>query len=325
MDVNVIPLQAEWLVPMLDLWNRELGEHFPMREELLRYNTLQDVNVYAPGSWLAHGPDGTLLGFVIAKTWQEEERGMKLGEGGGWIQALVVRSEARGRGLGSRLLALAEEALQSAGVDKVFMGRDPWHYFPGVPTALASARPWLERRGYRFLYEVHDLYASVKNEPAVRPAYSGGAQARLLECSDREEMLRFFRRCFPGRWYYEAQCYWERGGQGREFLGLLTESGEMIGFCRVNDEASPYIAQNTYWAPLVPEPLGGIGPLGVDSRYRGKGYGLALVEEGIAELQARGMKHLVIDWTELVDFYAKLGFQPWKSYDLMAKSWSEDS
>lgn len=78
----------------------------------------------------------------------------------------------------------------------------------------------------------------------------------------------------------------------------------MIGFCRVNDEASPYIAQNTYWAPLVPEPLGGIGPLGVDSRYRGKGYGLALVEEGIAELEARGMKHLVIDWTELVDFYA---------------------
>ncbi|NKI22939.1 GNAT family N-acetyltransferase, partial [Paenibacillus dendritiformis] len=81
MCMNVIPMQAEWLVPMLDLWNRELGEHFPMREELLRQNTFEDVNVYAPGSWLAHDTDGTPLGFVVAKTWQEEERGMKLGEG----------------------------------------------------------------------------------------------------------------------------------------------------------------------------------------------------------------------------------------------------
>lgn len=318
--MNVIPLEAKWLVPMCELWNRELGGLFPMREALLRQNSFQDANVYYPGSWLAQDDDGTLLGFVIAKKWQELEREMQLGEGAGWIQALVVRSDRRGEGIGSRLLALAEGSLREAGVELVYMGRDPWHYFPGVPKALSSSRPWFERRGYEFLYEVYDLLASAEEgPPPVAPSFSEGAYIKGLEPGDQEEMLRFFRRCFPGRWCYEALCYWERGGSGREFIGLFA-GREMIGFCRVNDEKSALIAQNTYWAPLFQEPLGGIGPLGVDSRYRGKGYGLALVEAGVSELKARGMRHLVIDWTELVDFYAKLGFQPWKGYDLMKKS-----
>ncbi|MDK8182422.1 GNAT family N-acetyltransferase [Paenibacillus sp. UMB4589-SE434] len=321
MIVNVIPLEAAWISQICELWNREIGNWFPLREELLRQNSFQDSNVYYPASWLAHDNDGTLIGFVIAKKWQEQEREMQLGEGAGWIQAIVVRSEARGQGIGSRLLTLAEEALQKAGVGLVYMGRDPWHYFPGVPKALSYSREWCAHKGYEQLYEVFDLYASLEADKTIDAPHFEGAYVRLLELKDQAEMLRFFRRCFPGRWYYEALSYWERGGKGREFLGLFVGQ-EMIGFCRVNDEHAPLIAQNTYWAPLFAEPLGGIGPLGVDDRYRGRGYGLALVQAGMMELGARGMKHLIIDWTELVDFYAKLGFQTWKGYDLMKKELS---
>ncbi|MDR0269134.1 GNAT family N-acetyltransferase [Paenibacillus sp.] len=315
--MNIIPLKEEWLPQMCELWNQELGGHFPMREQLMRQNSFQDENVYLEGSKLAIDENGRLLGFVIAKTWQEGRRGMRLGDGGGWIQAILVRSEARGQGIGSRLLEQAEEALRDAGAELTYIGRDPWHYIPGIPKELPDAKVWFERRGYEVLYEAFDLVNQTPD--STRQKYSDGAYARLLEEKDKNEMLRFFERCFPGRWFYEAQCYWDRGGKGREFVGLFMED-EMIGFCRVNDEQSPMIAQNTYWAPLFDSPLGGIGPLGVDNRFRGKGYGLAIVKDGVAELTSRGIDNLVIDWTGLVDFYAKLGFTVWKRYDLAKKT-----
>jgi len=318
--VNIIPLHEDWLASMCELWNRELGGFFPMREQLMRQNTFQDQNVYAAGSKLAVDDEGRLAGFVIAKIWQEQERGMKLGDGGGWIQAIVVRSDVRGQGVGSRLLEQAEQALRDAGAQLAYVGRDPWHYFPGIPHQLPDAKTWFARKGYEVLYDVYDL-VNGSGEHEGRQQYVDGAFARLLEAGDREEMLRFFKRCFPGRWLYEAETYWERGGTGREFVGLFIGS-EMIGFCRVNDDKSPLIAQNTYWAPLFDGPLGGIGPLGVDDRFRGKGYGLAIVKDGVAELASRGVKNLVIDWTGLIDFYAKLGFTVWKGYDLAKKDLS---
>ncbi|WP_145948924.1 GNAT family N-acetyltransferase [Paenibacillus sp. Y412MC10] len=317
--MKIIPMDAEWLDAMCDLWNGELGGHFPMRRELMKQNTFEDVNVYGPASGLAVDGEGRLLGFVIAKKWQEPAREMQLSDGGGWIQAIVVRRDAQGQGIGSGLLSHAENALREAGAVSASIGRDPWHYFPGVPLALPEVQSWFARRGYEYLYEVFDLVNETSDDGLERPEYRDGAFARLLVPGDREEMLRFFKRCFPGRWYYEAQCYWERGGQGREFVGLFL-GDEMIGFCRVNDGESPLIAQNTYWAPLFSEPLGGIGPLGVDDRFRGKGYGLAIVQDGVAELTARGVKHLVIDWTEYVDFYAKLGFRTWKGYNIGKKA-----
>ncbi|MEK4357245.1 GNAT family N-acetyltransferase [Paenibacillus sp. FSL M7-1455] len=315
--MNIIPLHEDWLAAMCELWNRELGGLFPMREQLMRQNTFQDQNVYAAGSKLAVDDEGRLAGFVIAKIWQEEQRSMKLGDGGGWIQAIVVRSDVRGQGVGSRLLEQAEQALRDAGAQLAYVGRDPWHYFPGIPHELPDAKTWFARKGYEVLYDVYDL-VNISGEHEGRQQYVDGAYARLLEVGDRDEMLRFFKRCFPGRWLYEAETYWERGGTGREFVGLFKD-GEMIGFCRVNDDQSPLIAQNTYWAPLFESPLGGIGPLGVDDRFRGNGYGLAIVKDGVAELASRGVKNLVIDWTGLIDFYAKLGFTVWKGYDLAKK------
>ena len=315
--MKFIPYTLEWIGAMCDLWNKELGKHFPMREQLFRQNSFDDENIFESGSWLVV-QDEKLVGFIITKKWQEE-RVMRLGKDSGWIHALVVREDVRQQGIGGQLLVQAEEALKIADCKHVFAGRDPWHYFPGVPHELPDARTWFEHRGFEAVGAAYDLYAEVKEGAYPYPQYQEGAEARLLTMKDQAEMLRFFARCFPDRWYYEAQCYWERGGQGREFIGLFA-GDEMIGFCRVNDDQSPMIAQNTYWAPLFLEPMGGIGPLGIDERYRGKGYGLAIVQHGAAELAARGMKHLVIDWTGLVDFYAKIGFKPWKGYEMMSKT-----
>lgn len=47
---------------------------------------------------------------------------------------------------------------------------------------------------------------------------------------------------------------------------------------------------------------------------RGNGYGIAIVQAAIAFLRNRDIKHIVIDWTGLVDFYRKLDYEVWKGY-----------
>ncbi|MFK4997057.1 GNAT family N-acetyltransferase [Bacillus sp. N9] len=77
----------------------------------------------------------------------------------------------------------------------------------------------------------------------------------------------------------------------------MKKNNQIIGFCRINDNASPFIAQNIYWAPLFQHDLGGIGPLGIDSNERNNGYGLAIVQAALYYLQERKIKTIVIDWT----------------------------
>jgi len=140
-----------------------------------------------------------------------------------------------------------------------------------------------------------------------------GVDIEIASIQDKEELLRFMNQVFPGRWEYETIRYFQKGGTGREFV-LLKKAGKVIGFCRINDDQSPVIYSNVYWAPLFSEPLGGIGSLGVDPVERGNGYGLAAVLAGIATLRSRGINRIAIDWTAIVDFYGKMGYQIWKEY-----------
>jgi hypothetical protein len=49
------------------------------------------------------------------------------------------------------------------------------------------------------------------------------------------------------------------------------------------------------------------------------------VKAAANELIGRGVTDIVIDWTQLVAFYEKLGFTPWKQYQSMTKQlgWNE--
>ncbi|AJY74752.1 GNAT family N-acetyltransferase [Paenibacillus beijingensis] len=302
-----------------ELWNKELGGHFPMREELLLQNSIRDVNVLQMGSRLAIDEStDRVVGFIVAKAWQEKAA-PPAPAGAGWIQVLLVDSAYRGRGIGSELLRGAEQALIKYGVTKILLGRDPWHYFPGIPKEYPVTREWFEAKGYRNDRRTESDLLNTYG-PDLRedlPAFAD-AEFRLLREGESGALLAFLRRCFPGRWEYEAVQYFERGGKGREFVVAVKE-GQIIGFCRINDAHSPFIAQNVYWAPLFADGLGGIGPLGIDSAFRGSGYGLAVVQAGIHFLRQRGIRSIVIDWTTLVSFYGKLNYRVWKSYESYSK------
>jgi len=65
--------------------------------------------------------------------------------------------------------------------------------------------------------------------------------------------------------------------------------------------------------------LGGIWPLGIDERYRGRKHGLGIVQAAVTFLRERNIEQMAIDMTPYVDFYGKLGFSVYKSCRMYAK------
>ena len=308
-------MEEKHLEGMVQLWNKELSERFPMRMRLFRQNVIEDRMWLRNGSWVVREEEtGELSGFVIAKKANMESAYYGIHPELGWIQAMLVESEKRGRGLGGILLSKAEDALREAGSKRIMLGNDlQSRIFPGIPDELEEAKLWFEKRGYQFLESVYDMLNHYRADEHVELPDVFEAELRVAVESDRDALTAFVSESFPGAWDYQVRDYWERGGTGREFV-ILEMQGAIIGFCRMNDEESPLLAQNIYWSPLFEEPLGGIGPLGIDVRFRGHQYGISIVQAAIHFLRERGMRQIVIDTTPFVDFYGKLGYKVWKGY-----------
>ncbi|MFS0863079.1 GNAT family N-acetyltransferase [Fredinandcohnia sp. 179-A 10B2 NHS] len=316
--MKFIPWDVKWLPELVKLWNLELGTDFPMREELIQQNSFQDHTVLKSASHIAINDDKMIVGFIVAKKIQKQ-MDIQLNTEVGWIQVLLVHSDFRNKGIGSALLTKAEDTLKNQGSKTIFLGRDPGHYFPGVPVKYETTKRWFEHKGYQAIGIESDLVRNFKDDE-IEPVQSiKDIQISLVKQNEQNDLLSFLHHCFPGRWEYEAAQYFENGGTGREFV-IFKKNNQIIGFCRINDSKSPIIGPNVYWSPLFHGELGGIGPLGIDSAERKNGYGLAIVKAGIAYLRGRQIDSIVIDWTGLVDFYQKLNFTIWKQYQQYSKN-----
>lgn len=81
---------------------------------------------------LAIDDQNYVVGFIVAKKWQETLN-VLMSDTTGWIQVLIVRRDQRRKGVGTALLNHAESELIQSGVERLLLGRDPWHYFPDNP------------------------------------------------------------------------------------------------------------------------------------------------------------------------------------------------
>lgn len=300
---------------IVTFWNQNIGDRFPLRKELWLQNSIHEKNVLHNAS-VAVIENGEVIGVIVSKKYQGSLPVLPTNIG--WIQCLLVSEKRRNQGIGTKLLNIAEQAFKKESLEEVRLGRDPYHYFPGIPSEDEEAIRYFQKRGYQNGSIEIDLYRDVRGAELYQLTNSAN-HFRILEKQDLPLLLSFLKRSFPGRWHYEAHEYIQVGGTGREFLGLFIE-GDLKGFCRINDSSSPMIAQNVYWSPLLDGPTGGIGPLGIDRSVRGRHFGLDIVKAAANELIERGMHHLIIDWTQLEQFYGKLLFQPWKKYQSMTKN-----
>lgn len=274
---------------LLATWNRALGADFPLRPELARQFLSVDVE---PGACALEAE-----GLVVAKRDGDAGR----------VAALVVEPGARGRGVGGRLLDHAVRGLRRAGAREVWLGGDRLHLLPGVPEPGAAA--FFRARGFELGDPVVDLRRDLAGwrPPAGLPA--------VAPAPGWEPVLAFLAAEFPDRWLWEAEEARRRGAEAGAYL-LLDAGGSVGGFAEVWGPEPPagLAPPSAHWRPLLGDRAGGLGPMGVAARLRGRGLGLGLLLAAMAHLRARGVRDMAIDWTHLVGFYAGAGFRPWKRY-----------
>lgn len=296
---------------MYQLWNDEYQQIYPISEELFLRNV---SNAYLDASYVVIDKD-SLVGFIICKIWNDDFK-IDLYDDNAWISLFLVKSSYRGQGIGSRLLENVEKEVEKLRKKRLYLGRDYLNFFPGLPVDLKNNLSWFEKRGFKRPDDTYDLI-KIKQEKVTLK--NNNITYRICTLDDKDNLIEFIKRNWPGRWTKEAVDYFNNGGTGKEYaIGL--DNNQICAFARISypTTATSLIAYSLTWRNRF-EALGGIGPLGVDSMYRKKHIGFDIVAFANNVLVDSNASEIIIDWTGLLDFYRKLGFEVFKSYLYMIK------
>jgi len=213
-------------------------------------------------------------------------------------------------GIGVDLLADVKAILRNRGVAELRFGQDSRHFFPGCPTDVVALSDFLTISGFVGTGTSVDLERDLTGHVAT-PLPDG--EFRYLTAEDYPSLDRFLRREFPGRWHYDVTHKATHDGSRPCVFGLLLD-GEVQGFALLQGEGCEIPIGGAVWYASLWESWGSLGPIGVAKHLRGQGFGGALLDHALAQLAADGAKQTIIDWTNLVDFYGKFGFEVTRTY-----------
>lgn len=305
--------QYDKVEQIYQIWNAEYGNIFPISAELFNRNI---ENVYMKASYVAID-DGKLIGFVIGKVWHDVYEIKGYNEIG-WISLIYVTPKYRKLGIGTSLLNASIDALKDYGVSIINIGKDYNNFFPGLPIDLIKYQTWFQNRGFEYTYQTHDLIS--RNNKNKLKIVNNNYKFISAKDFDKNLVIKFIEKNWPGRWTKEAIDYYANGGNGNEYLICLNDKNEICAFSKVCFPTTfvKHISNSHTWRARF-EALGGIGPLGVAPSYRGNHLGYDIVAAAVNSLIDAGVTEIIIDWTGLLDFYRKLGFEVWKSYSYLFK------
>ncbi len=304
------------LLNIMELWNQEVGFIFPFYKELLLQKIFECPFFVKECSYAVYDQN-KFIGFIIAKVYDNNEIMSKY-IGSGWISLFYVARKYRKKGIGGKLLELAEKSLKDYGVKKVLIGSDYNNFFPGVPCDFYNlTERFLEKRGYISGGPTYDVMKSMKNYEIFSIPKSN-FEIRYAEPSDKKAVLDFFEKNFYGRWYYEAKEFFEESFVKNSYL-LAFDKDVVVGFLRCNKDTDLKISYNINWNKKFKK-LEGYGPLGVDIDYRKMGISKELLINALNDTYNNGTTDVLIDWTGLIALYQLYGFEVWKSYLRFEKS-----
>ena len=284
---------------LLRLWERFFPARFMVDEALLRFNFLDCPLALHDASLV------TDEGFVLVKA---SPVGRTYGDGplmSAHVSALAFSSlEA-----GARLLGRARAVLSSAGFDAWQFGQDWRHFFPGAPRESTELAIALVDAGFETKAQVQfDVERDLAGyEPPVAPS----VLARPCSTNDREALDQFFVREFPGRWRTDVM---EKFGEEPHSVYGLFIGGACQGFAMTQREGDKNRRAGAVWSRDLGPSWGALGPIGVSKALRGEGHGHALLAAALCGLRDQGARRTIIDWTVLLDFYGRHGFEVAREY-----------
>lgn len=290
-------------------WNEFAPEKYWIDGEQLRLNTVNSP-VFDWGSSAIEVADGEILGFVSVK-----KSASALYPGPDQDVAHLSCIAYCDPQYGIDLMAEVKTLLTNRGCSKLQFGQDSRHFFPGCPTDFAALSGFLTVEGFSEGGEVVDLERSLigyTNKCHVPP----GDEMRAMTTQDIPALAAFFDREFPYRWKYDTMNKVEIEGPSCVF-GLFHGS-RVDGFALVQDYTNKAPIGGAVWHVNLGSKWGALGAIGLAKDQRGRGSGIALLGCALEYLRDRGVDRCIIDWTGLIEFYGKQGFEPTRRYKSMS-------
>ncbi|TMQ10402.1 MAG: GNAT family N-acetyltransferase [Deltaproteobacteria bacterium] len=213
------------------------------------------------------------------------------------IRVLAVAPNARGRGVGSALLAACEATARAAGETALRTLDQPGNYLaPGIDERNAAAIAWLERRGWRRHGELNlDVLIDVRGNPRVSAAradeLAAAARARGYEVRrahpDERALVDAVSAEFGGAWPFEV----ERAlGAEPSGVHVALQGGAYCAFAAHDGNNRG---------------LGWFGPAGTWPAHRGLGLGEALLVACLVDVAAHHAQ-CEVAWIGPRGFYDKV-------------------
>lgn len=216
------------------------------------------------------------------------------------------------------LIETVRDRMGGSSYRSLTFGQDARHFFPGCPQDLSELRDVLKGIGLIKVGECYDLERDFAGQCSIdfsRRVSADDPQfvIRVCRADDLQELRVFFDDEFPNRWKFDVfdkivvdgpQCVLGQfSGKTVTGFALLQDSSHLL---RIGGAVCPPCDR---WAT--------IGPIGIARSLRGLGLGSKLLLEAIETLKKKAVEKCVIDWTTLVSFYDRFGFQVSRLYDQM--------
>lgn len=201
---------------------------------------------------------------------------------GNTLRLLCVLPEMRGNGLGTSLLKRTEKHIISVGYDRAELGGTDSELFIGAPE---SAADFFRKRGYSLTDRVAEMYGTPET---LRTAPEAPADFGLFHGDGLIDAVS------------AVEPEWTQYFNGGEiFCG--TVGGKIASFCIIDDDMECLFSDGSR--------IGSIGCVGTVPEFRRRGIGLKMVELAARELYRRGCGKIFIHYTDVYDWYSRLGFK----------------
>jgi beta-N-acetylhexosaminidase len=304
------------------LWQASLESTWPISSELLQ-SVLTEHPDYRNGDHFVALRSGQLIGFVGTQVGRL--RGSPTGSGG--IALLMVHPERRRQGIGRRLHETALNHLRRAGVRRAQLaGGGSARFWPGVPLNLPDALPFFQACGWDYTETSHDLVQHLggyRTPPGVfERVAEAGISFRFVRETELTELWAFERREFP-EWVGAFSSVSASGSYSGEYEDILVArdtTGAIVASLLIFSRESTWTRESFVWRRLLGDDMGGLACVGTAVAMRDCGIGTALCARATEILQQRGVGYSHVGWTWLLEFYGRLGYQPWREYRM---SWQD--
>lgn len=311
------------LVYVSRLWDKVFGKTWPLGVDKI-ITVLETTN--RSKQFIAWDREtGNMIGYAVTQIVRDGQNKVDQGE----LVLLMVDPEHRNRGVGSMLHDAALEHLRTQGVSKLKLGSTYPRFFPGIPQTgidVSIVESFFRRRGWvlseGLVWDLKgdvDAFDLLDYNDTLFAMDDQNIWIGRIKPDQLWELYAFQQRYFP----YWLSTYQHHAGLGDfQDIWVARDGGKdgriVASLILYTTGVSHMDRTDLIWQDdqLFGTASGGISCVGVAEEERGRGIGLAIVARATHILQERRVDTGYVDWVELVDFYRRVGYEPWRSYRL---------